>query len=458
MNILIINASPKGDTSVTVQTARYWSKLNTNDCFETLNVAQKLRYYSNNISEISSAISRAQLVVFCYPVYTFLAPYQLHKLIELMIENSINLKGKYVAKLLTSKHFYDTTAMEFVKQNVLDLGAKYVGAHSADMDDLLTTKGQIQAKQFYHKMKFDIVNNIFVEQSALTVPATNCPPPYTATIDNIAKTSNKDIVIVTNDDNNGNLQHMIADFVATTPAKVRVLNVRHYAFSGGCLGCLQCTVSGHCIYKDGFEDWLRNEVQCADAIVYAYTISNHFTHSSMKCYDDRQFCNGHRAVTMGKPTAYIISGNYQQEYNLRVVVEARSQVGGNYLAGVVTDESTSVENDIVALSGSLMYALDNNLVMPTNFYSAGGNRIFRDLIYTMRGMMKADHKFYVKHKLYDFPHKQRARTIQIKLLGAMLAVPDIRKKILVKMNQYAIMPYDKMLSKVKSIDSDKSSN
>lgn len=54
-----------------------------------------------------------------------------------------------------------------------------------------------------------------------------------------------------------------------------------------------------------------------------------------KMYDDRQFCNGHRTVTMGMPMGYLISGNYSMESNLRMVIEGRAQVGGNYLAGVL---------------------------------------------------------------------------------------------------------------------------
>jgi len=56
--------------------------------------------------------------------------------------------------------------------------------------------------------------------------------------------------------------------------------------------------------------------------------------SVFKMYDDRQFCNGHRTVTMGKPTGYLISGNYPAETNLQVIIEGRSEVGGNFLAGL----------------------------------------------------------------------------------------------------------------------------
>ena len=38
-----------------------------------------------------------------------------------------------------------------------------------------------------------------------------------------------------------------------------------------------------------------------------------------------------------------------------------------------------------------------------------GMKIFRDLIYIMQGLMKADHKFYKEHGIYDFPQKQKKR-------------------------------------------------
>lgn len=44
----------------------------------------------------------------------------------------------------------------------------------------------------------------------------------------------------------------------------------------------------------------------ADAIIFAFNIENHYTHSSFKCYDDRQFANGHRTLTNSKLTASIV--------------------------------------------------------------------------------------------------------------------------------------------------------
>ena len=119
------------------------------------------------------------------------------------------------------------------------------------------------------------------------------------------------------------------------------------------------------------DEFLRSTIQTADAFVYAFTISDHYTHSSFKCYDDRQFCNGHRTVTHGTPIAYLISGDYQYESNLRMIVEGRSEVGGNYLCGVATDEGNTTA-DIRTLADSLVFALEKKLSRPANFYGVVG--------------------------------------------------------------------------------------
>ena len=187
---------------------------------------------------------------------------------------------------------------------------------------------------------------------------------------------------------------------------------------------------------------MRNTIQTADAFVYAFTISDHYTHSSFKCFDDRQFCNGHRTVTHGTPIAYLISGDYRYESNLRMIVEGRSEVGGNYLVGVATDEADTAAQ-IQTLADGLVLALEKKLSRPANFYGVGGMKIFRDLIYVMRGLMKADHKFYKTHGIYDFPQKQRKRILQMQLVGALIAIPSVQKKMKGQMNSYIIGPYEK---------------
>ena len=200
---------------------------------------------------------------------------------------------------------------------------------------------------------------------------------------------------------------MIADFRAALPCESRVVNLREFPFGGGCLGCFGCAITGKCVYKDGFDEFLRNTIQTADGFVYAFTISDHYTHSSFKCFDDRQFCNGHRTVTHGTPIAYLISGDYRYESNLRMIVEGRAEVGGNYLCRRCDRRGRHRCGHSAPWPKNLAFAMEHKLTRPANFYGVGGMKIFRDLIYLMQGLMKADHKFYKQHGIYDFPQKQQ---------------------------------------------------
>lgn len=272
---------------------------------------------------------------------------------------------------------------------------------------------------------------------------------YYPSLDEVGKTAGKDVVIMTNcGSEDENLQNMITDFQVALPFESRVVNLREFPFTGGCLGCLGCAVTGKCIYKDGFDEFLRTEIQNADAMVYAFTISDHYTQSSFKCYDDRQFCNGHRTVTSGTPVEYLISGDYRYESNLQMIVEARSEVGGNYLCGVATDEEDTAGN-ISRLAESLTFALEKKIQLPANFYGVGGMKIFRDLIYLMQGMMKADHKFYKKHGIYDFPQKQRKKILMMKFLGTLISIPAVQKKMKGQLSDYIIAPYQKIIEQAK---------
>jgi len=167
-----------------------------------------------------------------------------------------------------------------------------------------------------------------------------------------------------------------------------------------------------------------------------------------KLYDDRQFCNGHRTVTMGMPMGYLISGNLSQEENLRTIIEGRAQVGGNPLAGVATDER-SPDGEIDRLAATLDYMLREKYVQPQTFLGVGGMKIFRDLIYMMQGMMRADHRFFKAHGQYDFPQKKKGTILAMYLVGFLNSSPKLKAKMGGKMTEGMLMPYKKVFEELK---------
>jgi hypothetical protein len=312
------------------------------------------------------------------------------------------------------------------------------------MDDLLTEKAQKEAEDFLRHVLWAAEQDVYepfpeliAEAAHVRVTVPEC--------DDAEKTG--DVVIVTDcRPEDKQLLSMIDRFRAVFSRKTRVVNIREYPFRGGCLGCFNCAVSGKCVYTDGFDSYLREQIQTAQSIVYAFSISDHSMGAAFKLYDDRQFCNGHRTVTMGMPVGYLVSGSYSKEFNLQMIVEGRAQVGSNYLAGVATDE-VDPDGQIDAMAQKLSYALENAYVPPQNFYGIGGMKIFRDLIWLMQGMMRADHKFYKAHGQYDFPQKKRGMMLKMYLVGALLASPKIKAKMGNAMNEGMLAPYKKLLDK-----------
>ena len=441
MNILVINGSPKGKYSITLQTCLYLQAKHPEHSFAFLNAGQNIKALEKDFSPAREAIAKAEVLLFAYPVYTFIVPCQLHRFLELLKASGIDLSGKAASQLSTSKHFYDMTAHRFIQDNCADLHLPYVRGLSADMDDILTEKGQKDAEDFFRYLIWSVENKSFEPASASVYKPNHAA--VEVPVCNGEKTG--DIVIITDcEDDNTQLQAMIDRFRAVMPRKTRVVNIREYPLRGGCLGCFNCAVTGKCIYSDGFDDFLRNTIQTGESMVYAFSIKDHSMGARFKMYDDRNFCNGHRTVTTGMPVGYLISGNLSAEANLQTIMEARAQVGSNFLAGIATDEAdpnTAIDD----LAKRLSYALDNRYNPPQNFYGIGGMKVFRDLIWLMQGFMKADHKFYKAHGHYDFPQKQWPTMLKMYAVGALIANPKIKAKMGNAMNEGMLMPYKKLL-------------
>ena len=446
MKILVLNGSPKGENSITLQTVEYLKLKFPGHDWETLHVGQLIALYEKDFAKAKDALERAELILFSYPVYTFIAPYQLHRFVELMKAHQVNLAGKWASQISTSKHFYDVTAHRYVMENAQDMGMRFVRGLSADMDDLTTVKGREEAEGFFRYLLWSVENGC-CEPALPLQPEPACVPVSKAAEGTAEKPG--DVVILTDvRPEDTQLRGMIDRFRAVCPRKTRVINLREYPFKGGCLGCFGCAGSGKCVYPDGFDEFLRHDIQKADAEVHAFTISDHGMSSVFKCYSDRQFCNGHRTVKMGMPIGYIVSGNYRYEENLRMIIEGRAEVGGNFLCGVATDE-VNPDAAIEQLAQKLAWALDNGHTQPKNFLGVGGMRIFRDLIWLMQGMMKADHRFFKAHGQYDFPQKQRGRMLAMYLVGFLMNNETLKKKAGSKMTEGMLMPYTKVLAQAR---------
>ena len=449
MNILVLNGSPAGQDSITLFTMRFIQQHFPEHCYEVLHVGQQIRKMENDPSLWQDKLARADLIIFCYPVYTFLAPAQLHRFLELMKESGPDLRGKYATQLTTSKHFYDVTAHRFIQLNCADLGLRYLNGLSADMEDLLREKGQQEALAFFRYILWNM-------ERGWQEPLPPQFPPCSLQAadpeaDKLAMDGPRRIAIVADysRDGEGRLRAMCRRLQNRLPCETELVDIGEFPFAGGCLGCFHCAADGQCVYRDGFDRYLREHIQSADGMVYAYSIRDHGMGVRFKLFDDRQFCNGHRTVTMGKPVGYLVDGDLDREPDLRLLMEARAQVGGNSLAGIASS-AHDPDGEIDHLAEALCYTVSSGWLPPRNFYGVGGLKIFRDLIWQMQGLMRADHRFYKQHGFYDFPQKRRGSMMAMYLVGGLMRNKKLRSKMGGKITEGMTGPYRKVLEKAKA--------
>ncbi|MDD6089439.1 MAG: NAD(P)H-dependent oxidoreductase [Clostridiales bacterium] len=438
MKILIINGSPRGRYSVTLQSCLYLEKNFPEHEFEFLNVGSGIHIFERDMSGAVEAIVSAELLVFAYPVYCSLVPSQLHRFIELLKAANADLRGICATQLSTSAHFFDITAHRFIEDNCRDMGMRVIRGLSAGTEDMLSEQGRAELEAFLRYAVFCAA----MPDAEAPVPYTPPPPvPYVRRYEPVKKRDGFDTVIVGDlREDDESLRAMIKDFDAVYPYRTRFVNIADFSFRGGCLGCMSCTAGGRCVHDDGFDRFLQDNIFNADAIVYAFTLRDHSMGSLFKLFDDRQFFCGCRAPVRGKPVAYIVNGDISAEENLRTVLGARSQTGRNFLAGYACSAA-----GISAVSASLAYALENACLPPKNFYAAAGMKLLRDLVWSRRGILYADHDYFRSNGLYDFPQRHLPRSVLMGLLALLMRSPRLRPRLAARINRSRLSPYKKLL-------------
>ena len=142
MNIVILNGSPKGDLSVTLQYVRYAARKFPEHSFQFFSIAQNIRKLEKDEAaflEVMTAVKSADAVLWAFPLYFLLVCSQYKRFIELIFERNQQgtFQGKYTASLSTSIHYSDHTAHNYIHAICDDLQMKYTGAYSASMYDLM---------------------------------------------------------------------------------------------------------------------------------------------------------------------------------------------------------------------------------------------------------------------------------------------------------------------------------
>ncbi len=418
-----------------------------------INISSNIKKIERNetyFKEIIEEINNSDGVLWAFPLYVFLVASQYKRFIELITEYNVEnvFKNKYTSVLTTSIHFFDHTAHNYMHAICDDLDMKYLGFYSAEMSDLLDESERKKLYTFANNFFEDIKSNAPTEKN---YPPLNRrkfsykPSPISEKIE----TKNKSIIIISDSLNNdSNLSLMVEGFKNNFTDNVEFYNINDVKINGGCLGCLECGYNNVCVYsgKDDFIEFY-NKLLDFDIIIFAGTIEDRYLSSKWKQFFDRGFYNTHIPVLKGKQIGFIISGPLSQNSNLLEIIEGYIQWQQANLVNILTDEygdSNDIDLRSHYMAMQVIRSSQSDYVKPLTFLGVGGMKIFRDEIYgRLRFPFQADHKYYQKNGLYDFPQKNRKIRIQNLLMIMLSKIPSIRKDIYQKrIKKEMIKPYE----------------
>lgn len=458
MKIAVLNGSPKGDMSITLRYVKYMEMTHPGHNFDIVNVAAEINRIQKNEDYFSSVILRiadADAILWSFPLYFMLVPAQYKRFIELVFESDAMyaFEGKYAASISTSVHFMDHIAHNYIHAISEDLGMNFYDSYSAHMNDLLNEKERDRLAAFT-SFFIGAVDKKPGIQPAFSKTEKNMLEYLPSMPENAIDTGDLSVHILADSGEPGsNLNGMVERLSSSFGGKAKITYIDDIGMKGGCLGCCRCAFENVCVYNDGFCDWYRNELLSSDIIIFASGIHDRFFSSRLKQVFDRSFFLGHTPTMKNKTVGYIVSGNLRGNEILHEFFSAFSDCGRFGFGKAISDEcadSAELDDRIDSFAQSLVDYAKSGFIRPPGFYEIGGRKIFRDMIWGwMRPIFRADHRYYKKHKLYDFPQYEYKMRLERTMLGLLLSIPCVKKAALPMMKEHMIEHFDKVLSEIK---------
>ncbi|MFX1304803.1 MAG: NAD(P)H-dependent oxidoreductase [Promethearchaeota archaeon] len=453
MKIIVLNGSPKGIESATMQYILYIQKKYPQHELKILNIAQQIKKIENDevkFQEIIEDVKNSDGVIWGFPLYVMLVPSQYKRFIELITERNVEdaFKNKYTTVLTTSIHFFDITAINYLNGICDDLEMKYVGFYSADMYDLMRKENREKLFLFADSFFSAIENN--APTSRQNLPLVYHDFKYKPDLDlkdeeKINNENTKILLLTDSTDENTNLGKMIQRLRNCFSNEIKIINIYDIDIKGGCLGCIQCGYDNTCVYKekDGFTEFW-NSLNLFDVLIFAGTIQDRYLSSRWKLVLDRSFFNGHIPTLSEKQFGFVISGPLGQIFNLKQILQTFPELQGSNLVDIITDEyqdSGNIDSLLLNFAKNLVRFSKSGYIKPFTFLTVGGSKIFRDAIYgRMRFVFQADHKFYEEHGYYDFPQNdERAKQMNESFIP-LTQDEEYRKKFYSMMKKFMIKP------------------
>lgn len=383
MKVYILSGSPKGETSVTLQTAKTLEKLFPEDSF-TFELVGSGKFSE----EIRDNIAASDLTIYLSSLYHCHLHAQSLDFFKAMFSgNTDKLKGKAFTYLTTSMFLMDTPAHNFMKDITSRNGMFFIRSLSLKDDDALKEEGREELYRWFKYVKD-------------TLSARNGKFDF--------EKQNVTIIDASDDDKaekNQKIIEHVKDRYTKAGSAVKIVKLRDYKLTK-CVACNGCYTNRKCVFNDDFEK-LADEIYTGlDILVTVGTLDYGMMTSTYKTFLDKHVQFGRCPLDDDIIKLYLYSKtDMTTEYNEHEFYEhgyALDSLCGSYFADCFEGYGESLNADKIdrAVDDTLLIAQDQ-LYAPRNVYRIGLNTMFAKLAVHLQNMCPGDMNYYSTHGFYD---------------------------------------------------------
>ncbi len=370
MIVSVLNGSPHGEHSATLQHVRFLASRWLGDEVRVLQVGSEVEEYcqpGEARHRLLDTIAPSNLLLVCFPVYLAMAPAQLMRLLEhLRAEGGDCLRGKPVALLCTGEGFGMALALRSLRGALETLGCLPVGEWAGEPDSFLRPEGRERLLVYWQELHWAVERGMGQAAKGDEPSSYVYSPTGSARLgipDQVSKTIGRNTVLVTDcEREHASLRSMINTFKLLYPLTIREVSISSFYGARGCIGCSRCAHSRRCIHSDGFEDLIENHLKPADALVFAAPVAGRLIGSAWKVIFDRLLMTGRWEATRGKPAGWLLSGSLSREGALCDWLQIVGDTQGIALVGMACDEAAEdlqVTDTLLQLAERLAWRVEH---------------------------------------------------------------------------------------------------
>jgi multimeric flavodoxin WrbA len=377
MKITVICASPNEEKSITYHHMLFLEKNITDHTFEYLFLNEKGQISrEENIFDI---LVFSDLIIFSYPVHTMLVPYRMMLFMKTLLNDprSKLLIGKNACQYSTSNHFFDNTALKYMKQCFETLKMNTLPGYMAKSEDLLNKDSRKNIVSYFKQMLYrhevkNFETKIYSEKNEILYPFEYEP--------HLTEHKEKSFVtlVYNGESYSQNLKNMILAFDNLMPNQIQLIDLSNITLQKNSMRARLRNIAFSTEEKDDYLSTYEEKLSQSKVIIYASDVEDHWFNEKFKIFEDRGFSRTGRQDNFQQAIAFIFVGSLKNERALQEYIEIKSQTCFDAYLGFINNENPNVLLSIESMIQRVSNYLENPYKSSKGFYYFSSSKLFNE--------------------------------------------------------------------------------